>query len=108
MPDATIVCPECRWPQLVAAGTRTYDTIRCGNCDHPLAGEPVDIPERLGAWTRNVAREILAEQWQQYLDGRRGGFNQAIAIAFRIADSKNKAILAEAFPLIAAAYEVRS
>ena len=108
MPDMTIICPECRFPQLIPAGTRTYDAIKCGNCEHPLSGEPVDVLERVGQWRRRMACDILAEQWQQYLDGRRGDFNQAIAIAFRLADSKNRTILSEAFPLIAAAYEVRS
>jgi hypothetical protein len=107
MSDMSINCPECRFPQLIPATVKSYDLIKCGNCEHPLTGEPVDVLERVGAWRRSLARDILDQQWEQYLDGTRGDFAQAIAHAFRLADSRNLAILSEAFPLVYAAWEVR-
>jgi hypothetical protein len=108
MPDMTIICPECAFPTLIPATVKSYDFIKCGNCSHPLNGEPVDVLERVGEWRRRMARDILDRQWEQYLDGTRGDFAQAIAQAFRLADSRNLAILSEAFPLVAAAYQVRT
>ena len=107
MPDFTLVCPDCKYPQLIPAGHRSYDLVRCGNCAQPLTGE-VDVLGRIGEWRREMARELLGQQWEQYLDGSRGEFQMFIARALRIADPINEAKIREAWPLLYAAWEMRA
>jgi hypothetical protein len=75
-------------------------------------GEPVDVLERIGEWRRNYARsvhvqEILTRQWEHYLDGTYGEFQQFVARALRIADADNAAKIQRAWPLLYAAWECR-
>lgn len=107
MPDMTVRCNECHFPILVPAGTRTYDPIKCSYCDLPISGEPVDVLERIGEWRREMAKELLAQNWESYLSGQRGDFAYHIARALRVADPINAEKIREAWPQLYAAWECR-